>query len=125
MVLDPEHDWIMREYMVHTGQSENNCFHHTFQIREGTDRHPIITRHTQQFFNKDEIQSIEEAELQTVERLDAPIEEFKLSAFGLPEPPGRQVAKSRLHLRLALVGLVCLGIAALIRWRYRRAKGTV
>jgi hypothetical protein len=63
-------------------------------------------------------------ELQTVERPDVPLEEFTLSAFGLPEPPGIPVERSRLYLWIALAGIFCLGIAALIRWVYRHGGAT-
>lgn len=126
MVLDPEHDWIMREYMVHTGRPEKNYIRHTFQIREGTDRHPIITHQTEQsvkIVNKGEKPSFEtEEEWQAVERSDVPLEEFTLSAFGLPEPPRTQVGRSRWYLWIALGGIVCLGVSALIRWASRRAR---
>lgn len=126
MVLDPEHDWILREYMVHTGQPEEHYMHQTFQIREGTDRHPIVTYHVYRRVgkgkNRKPFQLLVEVQWQAVEQSNVPLEEFTLTAFGLPEPPGIQVGKSRLHLWIALAGIVCLGIAALIRWQFRRTR---
>jgi hypothetical protein len=123
MVLDPEHDWILREYLVHFGQPEKYFIHETYHIREGTDRHPIITDLTYQVVGKGEkpFESIMKMQLQTEERSDVPLEEFTLSAFGLPEPPGINVERSRLYLWIALGGIACLGIAALIRWLSQRA----
>jgi hypothetical protein len=121
MVLDPEHDWILREYIGHSGSDYTH--HKTFLIREGADRHPIVTHSTNQIVGKgEELLETNESEWQTVEQSDVPLEEFTLSAFGLPEPPGTQVGKSRLHLWIALSGMVCLGIAALIRWQLRRTR---
>ncbi len=132
MVIDPEHDWILRDYLVHEGQPEKYFLRQTFQIREGTNNHPIITHDTLQIVangaksfpgGKEEwFESIGNGELETIEQSDVPLEEFTLSAFGLPEPPGVQVGKSRLHLWIALAGIVCLGIAVLIRWQIRRAR---
>jgi hypothetical protein len=124
MTLDPEHDWILREYMVHAGQPEKYFIRKTFQIREGADRHPIITHVTVQIVGKGEnaFESFTEVEWQTVEQSDVPLAEFTLSAFGLPEPPGIQVESSRLYLWIALGGIVCLGIAAVIRWQIRRKR---
>lgn len=124
MVLDPEHDWILREYLVHQGQPEKSFYHYAFQVREGTDRHPIITRETWQVLSKGEkpYESIGETEWQVVEQSEVPLEEFTLSAFGLPEPPGIKVEQSRLHLWIALGGILCIAIAAIIRWQTRRAR---
>lgn len=133
MVLDPEHDWIIREYVVHHGQPEKLYLHQVIQIQEGTNHHPIVTRKTWRTFfrkkekqNKDEKQfgigEIEETQQEVVERSEPPLEEFTLSAFGLPEPPGIQVAGSRLHLWIALAGIVCISIAVLIRWQLRRTR---
>lgn len=125
MVLDPEHDWILRDYLVHTGNPETYFIRETFQIREGTGRHPIITGGTEQIIEKGEKTSVSvlaEAQSQTVERSDVPLEEFTLSAFGLLEPPGTRVEGSRLYLWIALVGIVALSIAALIRWQLRRTR---
>jgi hypothetical protein len=124
MVLDPEHDWILREYLVHTGQPEKYFIHKTFRIREGSRHHPIITHVTVHTVGKDEpsFERIIEGEWQTVEQSDVPLEEFTLSAFGLPEPPGIQVKRSRLYLWIALAGIVCLSIGALIRRQIRRTR---
>lgn len=124
MVLDPGHDWILREYAVHHGEPEKYT-HWTFQIREGTDGHPIITHRTFQLLRKDDRQLVigenMGAELEAIERSDVPLEEFTLSAFGLPEPPGLKVERSsQLYLWIALGGVFCLGIGVLIRWRLRR-----
>jgi hypothetical protein len=124
MVIDPEHDWILRDYLVHTSRPENYFIRKTFQIRQGTNNHPIITHFTSEVVSKGEkpFESIGKGEWETVEQSDVPLEEFTLSAFGLPEPPGTQAHGSRLHLWIALVGIVCLGIAALIRWQIRRTR---
>jgi hypothetical protein len=128
MALDPEHDWILREYVVHTGQPEKNYVHKIFQIQEGTNHHPMLTHLTHQVFYKPsgketfEIGENVESEWQAVERSDVPLEEFTVSGFGLPEPPGIQVAGSRLHLWIALAAIACIGIAALIRWQIRRRR---
>jgi len=124
MVFDPEHDWILRDYLVHTGHPEKYFIRKTFQIREGTGRHPIITHSRVQIVGKGEesFESVTEAQHQTVEQSDVPLEEFTLSAFGLPEPAGAQVSRSRLYLWIALAGIVCLSIAALIRWQIRRTR---
>lgn len=125
MALDPEHDWILREYLVHTGHPEERYLRQTFHIREGTDRHPILTRDTYQRVGKGEqVFGTIEAEWEAVERWDVPLEVFTLSAFGLPEPPGIPVERSRWHIWIAVGGIVCLGIAALIRWASRRARET-
>lgn len=132
MVIDPEHDWILRDYLVHEGQPEKYFIRQTYQIRQGTNNHPITTHTTLQIVSngwksfvggKEEwFESIGKGEFETVEQSDVPLEEFTLSAFGLPEPPGIQVAGSRLHLWIALVGIACLGFAVLIRWQIRRTR---
>lgn len=124
MALDPDHDWILREYEIYRGPPPEIFMHFTYQIREGTDRHPMMTRQTWQWNSKGERKWEErgEAEWQVVENSDVPLEEFTLSAFGLPEPPGIPVQRSRLHLWIALGGILCICIAALIRWQARRAR---
>jgi hypothetical protein len=124
MVIDPEHDWILRDYLVLTSRPEKFFIRKTYQIRQGTNNHPIITHHTLQVVSTGAkpFESIGKGEWETVEQSDVPLEEFTLSAFGLPEPPGIQVHGSRLHLWIALVGIVCLGIAAVIRWQMRRPR---
>ena len=48
MALDPTHDWILREFAVNykstPGDREEALAYKRFDIKEGTDRHPIITR---------------------------------------------------------------------------------
>ncbi len=134
MVLDPEHDWILRDYLVHAGQPQKYFMRKTLRIREGAGHHPILTHSTRQIVGKGVLvgkragkaeasfESVVEEQYQVVERSDAPLEEFTLSAFGLPEPPGTQVKGSRLHLWIALAGIVCLGIAVVIRWQIRRMR---
>lgn len=120
MVLDPEHDWTLREYIVF---SQNYTHHGTLLIREGTDRHPIITRSTYKIVDKGgELLDTFDSDWQTVEQSDVPLEEFTLSAFQLPEPPGTKKEGSRLYLWIALAGIVCLGVASLIRWQIRRTR---
>lgn len=124
MILDPEHDWILREYRIHDGLPEKFFDHVTFQVREGTDRHPIVTHQKWEMVSikNGGYENIGGSEWQQIEKWDVPLEEFTLSAFGLPEPPGMNVQESRLHLWIALGGISCIGIAALIRWQARRAR---
>lgn len=50
-------------------------------------------------------------------------EEFTLSAFGLPEPPWLGERRpTAWYLWAAALGLFCLGLAALLRWRVGRAQ---
>ena len=127
MVLDPEYDWILREYIGfsqdYTHPRQNYTLHRTLLIREGTNRHPIVTHATSKIVDKGgELLDTFDSEWQTVEQSDVPLEEFTLSAFQLPEPPGTKTEGSRLYLWIAGVGIVCLVIAALIRWQLRRMR---
>lgn len=123
MVLDPEHDWILREYI---GFSQNYTHHRTLLFREGTDRHPTVTHSTYKIVDKGgELLDTVDSEWQTVEQSDVPLEEFTLSAFQLPEPPGTKTEGSRLYLWITLGGIVCLGAAVLIRWQLRRTRGVI
>ncbi len=50
-------------------------------------------------------------------------EEFTLSAFGLPEPPGlSNSAPIRWYLWASVLGVGCLVLAGLLRWRARRSE---
>jgi hypothetical protein len=96
MALDPEHDWILREFAVNYKATragrERLVAYKKYDIREGTDRHPIITRTTFRLSGIDEdgkpLEKVGESQIQAVERAAVPLSEFTLSAFGLPEPPG-------------------------------------
>jgi hypothetical protein len=125
MVLDPEHDWILREYLLHTGQPQKYYIHRVFQIREGSYHHPIITKTTSRTVDKGESpwQSVSEAQFETVEQSDVPFEEFTLTAFGLPEPPGIEWKKPfPWYLVVGGVGIACLGIFFFLRGRAKRLK---
>jgi hypothetical protein len=50
--------------------------------------------------------------------------EFTLTAFGLPEPTWMVKKPMRWYLWVALAGIISLALAALFRWKARRAEGT-
>jgi hypothetical protein len=128
MLLDPGHDWILREYdlMFLAVPPEYGTLHTTLAITEGTGRHSIVVRSntTQQGRTGDDTsKTVSEAEAEAAERGDVPTEEFTLSAFGLPEP-GTVVAESTwsYYLWFAGAGVLALLLGQFLRNRAKRRR---
>ena len=120
MLLDPQHDWVLREYEIVHVRPEKSLGHTQFRFKEGTDNHLLIT------YAMSRVTGTEgagfdmrfEAEVETLERPDLPVSEFTLSAFGLPEPKGVvwERGSSRWYLWFIAFAVVCLAIGTFF-WR--------
>lgn len=128
MLLDAQHDWILREYEVFHMTRERSLIHRRFEFKEGSDRHLLATHSKTNIKGKEKesFDIISEADIQTEERPDLPSREFTLSAFGLPEPKGIvwEDGGSPWYLWFTAVGILCLCAGALLWRRVRRRKLT-
>jgi hypothetical protein len=91
-IFDPGHDWIMKEYEVfHASLKAQASINRRFEIKQGRGQHPLINHITTIHKWKDGDESgerVADVEVETLDRPEAPVTEFTLSAFGLPEPTG-------------------------------------
>jgi hypothetical protein len=128
LVLDPTRDWIIRSGEVEWDLGEKTegrkkCVIQT-EYKEGPDHHPIVTRGTMKcaVWQQGRIT----AEIETLSNLDLhqrafiPDSEFTLSAFGFPEPFLAPPKQTPWYLWLALAGMLCLLLGAVVAWRKRR-----
>lgn len=133
--LDPARFWVIKEYNVNAewvGGAKGTMVG-TFDWRLSSDGYPIVTKHVrrQQADSKEgpmDHDHIYEFDLH--ERAEVPASEFRLPAFGLPEPPGLTSASSRLEQYGLFIWAVGIGVgflllAAMFRGLARRAAARV
>jgi hypothetical protein len=123
MVLDPERNWILRDYTVHPGNPNEVSYNRSFNIRDGNWRHPIVIGiNTHITIKEDKTTEVfSKSECQVEEQSNMPENEFTLSAFGLPEPMGvKPLPPSRTWLWLLAATVVTAALAFLFAWLKRR-----
>jgi hypothetical protein len=125
MVLDPKHDWVLREYEIHHFHPDKWLLHRTIDVREGTDRHPIIKKTTLKIIVKQASrESYSSSEWNMWEDANLAIDQCSLSAFGLPEPDGVPYrASSRWYLWFIAIAAVSL-IVGIYLLRHSGRLGT-
>jgi hypothetical protein len=122
--LDPSHDWHILEYNLKAEWADGKgAITKSFVYRnaDGAIAIPEKSRHITQNHSNPALggETVTEYDLQEPSKLP-PDEEFTLSAYGLPEPPGLGKKPTPWYLWAAILGFVCLGLAVLLRWRARR-----
>ena len=127
MLLDPQHDWIMREYEVYHFSPENSLIHRQFRFKAGTDGHLLLTQVKTRIRGKEGGATFDnswETEVETLERADMPVTEFTLSAFGLPEPRGVtwERGSSRWWLWFTVAAGVLLVVGGYLSHRVQQRK---
>lgn len=123
LILDPKHDWILREYTVHSGNPNEATYNRKFDIRERGGQHPIIEKaKTHITIKEDKITEVfGDSEWETKEQSDRPIADFMLSAFGLSEPMGvKPPAPPRTWIWLLATAVAAVLLAMLFAWLKRR-----
>jgi hypothetical protein len=123
-VLDPRHNWVIRssEIELDLGEKSEGVAKWTVQneFTEGSDRHPIATKHVMRIEVWEKGRLTAETEYITDyasrERPSIPEEEFTLSAYGLPEPHWARPKKTPWYWWFGMAGIGCLCVAAAVRW---------
>ena len=134
----PKRSWVIREYSfqfqlrgVPPGDDESTASAAvgvTYSYNDGDDEFPVPKR-VVRWLNMKPLGGTD-SELQADYNLtesESPESDFTLSAFGLPEPWGSQPTELRRrpwHIWAAGLGIVCLGMALLMRRWSRRATGS-
>jgi hypothetical protein len=124
IAFDPAMKWAVREYRLTDGKTINISRKADFTERLiGQYRVParIITEYRRSP-DSSVVYLQRKAEFESVRKCSSSPEEFRLSAYNLPEPPGvERPATSRRSL-LAVCALVCGALTALFWWLARRKK---
>jgi hypothetical protein len=132
LLLDPKHFWCLRsaEYTAtHKNDTRFQSATSKYRLSElgaTSGSFPVPKRYVddKEFFpatgDKVKLNGRGEFNLDVPRRLPGD-EEFTLSAFGLPEPPGLEWKRPiPWYLWLALAGLVCLALAVVLRTMMKR-----
>lgn len=121
VLLDPDHHWVIRQYEVEVEwwQGDNKpgakgTVAGTYEYGEGDDGLLLLRRVIQKH---KPIEREDRFEF-TLAEADADDDEFYLSAYGFPEPPGVR-RPTPWYLWAALVGVVCV-VLALAAHRFAR-----
>jgi hypothetical protein len=132
LVMDPARLWCLTSYEVQTRFSGGNARskRDVLEYAEDGQLLPVPKRVVQEvmatFDPPDPHTNKQTWQLEydlTVPRKLPKDEEFTLSAFGLPEPPGlSNSAPIRWYLWASVLGIGCLVLAGLLRWRARRSE---
>jgi hypothetical protein len=125
--FDPDHFWVMQSFdckveywrpkdqppsVMNVSESYKYTYDGDFPIAEkAVRREKVLGRRDDAFETQDEYHLALE---------DVPESAFTLSAFGFPEP-GAVGHHVPWFLWAALIGLLCLGLAVLLRWQAKRA----
>jgi hypothetical protein len=127
VLYDPQRSWVIRELDVQMQWTAElkAALAVTYEYEEARDGFPIPKRVIQKYtklFTKPP-DRFENTFAFDLKEADVPESEFTLSAFGFPEPGGLRRPR-RWYLWAAIIGVVCLSLAALLHWRARRAERT-
>jgi hypothetical protein len=128
LVLDPRRFWCIRSYDVRT-KTASGRGHLKFQVVNWEEvdglpvpRHAVLHTESTNDGHKNKQKWQFEYDLSVPDRL-SPDGDFTLSAFGLPEPEGLGRGRGiRWYLWAGVLGVVCLSLAVLLRWRARRVE---
>jgi hypothetical protein len=129
LVLDPSHYWVIRrgEVDADLGDKKKGTAKWTVQhdYKEGSNHHPIITRKVLKGKGWEDGRLIFESDFSIDaydlhERATIPESEFRLSAYGLPEPLWAQPKKTHWYFWLGLAGILCLMLGATVAWLKKR-----
>lgn len=131
LILDPKRFWCLLSYKIRTKspQGEGAMTFRVLKMEETANGLPVarssILENEIVYSNgqKNKVKFEFQTDL-NIPRKIPDDNEFTLSAFGLPEPPiGLGKRPIRWYLWVALGGIICLALAALSRWKGRRATG--
>lgn len=131
LLLDPQRSWCLRGYEIQTKYSnaEGVARLETVELRDSSMLHfplPVkltysgTGRATEPGFRGQTYVSKRVAEYDLDETNPPAEEEFRLSAFGLPEPYGMEPPRSRWYIWVAVAGFACLTAGFFIRRHYRQ-----
>ncbi len=123
--FDPDDYWCVREFQVQcVGNDAESTLHGTNDLKHIGD-YPVITKTVYVDTEKGKTTPFQkmtyEFDFDHPTNLP-PDDEFKLSAFGLPEPFGAKSSRPRWYLWAAIGGLACVVGGALIRRYCLRAS---
>jgi len=129
LILNPQRLWCLHSYQV---QAKTPHAHGTMNYRllefEDIDQSLRVPKRSvadAMFFLEDGSTNRQELKLDynlAIPNKLSDDDEFTFSAFGLPEPVGLGKRTTPWYLWAALVGMLCLSLAAVFRWLARRAK---
>jgi hypothetical protein len=129
IVYDPTHYWVILEYEGRIGQTAPGQGTATRSVKVSNeylytdDGFPILQRIQKQVKNPQKLYTSTDTYEFELSEANVDASEFTLTAFGLPEPPGLAVGSpTRWYLWAIILGVLCIGIAALLRWRTRRKE---
>jgi hypothetical protein len=133
LVLDPSHYWVIRrgEVDLDIGDQKKGAAKWTIEreYKDGSDHHPIIARDVLKGKIWENGSLISEQEYlvdnDLHERASIPESEFRLSAYGLPEPLWAQPKKTHWYFWLGLAGILCLMLGATVAWLKKRRVARV
>jgi hypothetical protein len=124
VLYDPQRFWVIQEYNAHVEWTSSKVEASTrvvYEYKEAADGFPIPKRVTRRFTPVKGVDRESRFEF-NLEEADVPESDFTLSAFGLPEPSGVRWPRPW-YLWFAMLGIICLSLAALVRWWTRRGIG--
>jgi hypothetical protein len=125
VLYDPDRYWVIGEYDLQLYWKVNGAkatTAATYEYKDTGDGFPILTRIDKHFKRPDKSYESEDTYEFDLRQADVLESDFTLSAFGFPEPVGLERPPIRWYIWAAVLGFVCLGLAALLRWRARRAE---
>jgi hypothetical protein len=129
IVYDPAHYWVIAGYEGRIRQATANHGSSRIAVKVSNeyiytnDGFPILKRIEKRIDNPEKsYTSVDTYDFELSEgNVDA--KEFALSAFGLPEPAGLGgETATRWYLWAIVLGVSCLSVAALLRWRARKKE---
>jgi hypothetical protein len=125
--FDPAHSWVMRksEYRMQWGPKQDpRDSSATYDYEFGADGYPLLKEIVQKHFDSKGQLEAQQVYTFSFSFGDFPESDFRVSAFGLPEPQGVIWAQpTRWWLWLSLGGLAIAMLAGVIRlWRNRQGR---
>jgi hypothetical protein len=127
VLLDPDRDWVIRKgelQLVDEARAQHGKYTIQYDYKDGSGRHPIITKAVNRYLGEDErssgINHEERFQWEVDEHRSVPAREFSLSAYGLPEPFLTAPVRPRWHLWATGAAISCLLLGAFLR---RLARG--
>jgi hypothetical protein len=127
VLYDPDHYWVIRAFDLQLSwagvEGGSGTMAAAYDYQDAGDGFPILKRIVRRFNLPEKAYGTDDTYEFDLREADVPESDFTLSAFGFPEPISAQ-RPTRWYLWATLAGGICLGLAALLRWRARRAART-
>lgn len=128
ILLDPELDWLPQKGELKLDDSQGTTGTQTFDYTylRGSDSHPPILREKARSTIRERDRVVKDEE-QTIDfeprkKTSTPESEYRLAAFGFPEPFDAQSSSTSWYIWLAVAGIMCLvGTACYRKYRVNKS----